>query len=165
MPFHQILPSPSIALLFSNELNEGHHDHERLLTSLLFKAVVSVTNKLLQNGGQSLYEVGYLNFVSLLDTYVICMHYQKFPKIFYGDKKKWRFHEGFDLICDTIITTQPNQQYVFHYVRRMEKMLHHCCNVDLWCHRIPEKVQSNLAIRNFLVALKLFLNAKSSLSL
>ena len=30
---------------------------------------------------------------------------------------------------------------------------------------IQMKVQSNLAIRNFLVALKLFLNAKSSLSL
>ena len=163
MLFHQILPSPSIALVFSNELNEGHHDHERLLTSLLFKAVVSVTNKLLQNGGQSLYEVGYPNFVSLLDTYV-CIT-RNFQKYFTVTKKKWRFHEGFDLICDTIITTQPNQQYVFHYVRRKEKMLHHCCNVGLWCHRIPEKVQSNLAIRNFLVALKLFLNAKSSLSL
>ena len=86
MPFHQILPSPSTALVFSNELNEGHHDHERLLTSLLFKAVVSVTNKLLQNGGQSLYEVGYLNFVSLLDTYV-CIS-RNFQKYFTVTKKK-----------------------------------------------------------------------------
>ena len=35
-----------------------------------------------------------------------------------------------------------------------------------WCVKIGEMfIQSNLAIRNFLVALKLFLNAKSSLSL
>ena len=89
MPFHQIIPSPSTALVFSNELNEGHHDHERLLTSLLFKAVVSVTNKLLQNGGQSLYEVGYLNFVSLLDTYV-CIS-RNFQKYFTVTKKSGDF--------------------------------------------------------------------------